>query len=85
MGFSITLGRSRRPQSPDQMIAAHSAFLTWATRDDPEAAAQLPRIPTRRLDSKLPGGGGFSELMKLPAARQLAAHWWDTAIRKVRD
>jgi hypothetical protein len=67
------------------MIAAHSAFLTWAMHDDPEAGAKLPRIPTRRLDPKLPGGGGFSELMRLPAAREFAHHWWRSAIRRVRD
>lgn len=80
MGFSITLGKSRRPQTPDEMIAAHSSFLTWALRDNPQAAAKLPRIPTRRVDL-----GGFSDLMRLPAARQMATHWWQTAIERVRD
>ncbi len=76
MGFSVSLGPSRRPESREQMIATHNAFLEWALTED----RALPRIPTRRVDR-----GGFSEMMRLPGARMMAAHWWQTAIDRVRS
>ena len=63
----------------DQMIAETSAFLTWALSGE----IQLPRIPTRRIDR-----GGFTELLKSPAARAAVYCWWSRALDafdRVRD
>lgn len=75
MGFSVSFGPSRRPETREQMIATHNAFLDWALAEE----RGLPRIPTRRVDR-----GGFSKLMQLPAARLMATHWWQTAIERVK-
>lgn len=63
------LGRDLRRQ----MIAEHSAFLSWALRQ-----GRLPRIPRRRVSY-----GGFGSLMKRPGARAAVAHWWRRALEQL--
>jgi hypothetical protein len=56
------------------MIAETNAFLDWALGD----GKALPRIPRRRVDQ-----GGFTELMRRPLAKIVAAHWWRRALDRV--
>ena len=60
------------PQTRMEMIRETEAWLTWALAHGDD----LPRIPTRRVDR-----GGFSELVRRPMGRVLAAHWWSEATR----
>lgn len=76
MGFSLNVGRRRPLETRETMIAQTSAFLTWALAKD----RALPRIPTRRVDL-----GGFSELMRRPAAKVMASHWWHRAMDMLPD
>ena len=50
-----------------EMIEQTSAFLTWALSTD----ADVPRIPTRRMDK-----GGFTEMLRHRGARAAAERWW---------
>lgn len=58
------------------MIRDTSRFLTWALAEE----RGLPRIPTRRSSA-----GGFGALMRRPAARLMAAHWWHRAVDKAAN
>ncbi|BAM03473.1 hypothetical protein [Phycisphaera mikurensis] len=58
------------------MIRDTSRFLTWAMAAD----RGLARIPTRRSDD-----GGFSALMRRPAARLMASHWWHRAVDRAGE
>lgn len=53
------------------MIRDTGRFLTWALSEE----RGLPRIPTRRSRD-----GGFAGLMRRPASRLMAAHWWHRAV-----
>lgn len=71
--------RSRRQRVRDmrqEMISETSAFLSWALKN----SHSLPRIPTKLADK-----GGFSSMMKVPGARQLAARWWSKAVDLLPD
>lgn len=57
-----------------RMIAETNAFLDWALGN----GEGLPRIPRRRVDQ-----GGFTELMRRPLAKIVAAHWWRRALDRV--
>jgi len=66
---------SRLPRDlREQMIDETNAFLNWALRHP----GQVPRIPRRRVDR-----GGFSQLMRMPGARELAGRWWRRALEMV--
>lgn len=50
-----------------EMIGQTEAFLNWALAEERE----FPRIPRRRVDK-----GGFTALLREPAARALVNAWW---------
>ena len=58
------------------MIRDTSRFLTWALAEE----RNLPRIPTRRSRD-----GGFAALMRRPAARLMATHWWHRAVDRAGE
>ena len=73
-------GRLHDPAGPfwndhrRQMIAEHSAFLSWALRRH----RRLPRIPRRRVSY-----GGFAAMLKRPGARAAVTHWWRWALKQL--
>jgi hypothetical protein len=56
-----------------RMIHEHSAFLTWALRQQ-----RTPRIPRRRV-----ADGGFDRHMRRPEARAAVRHWWQWVLRRL--
>ncbi|MEM6334859.1 MAG: hypothetical protein AAF823_16125 [Planctomycetota bacterium] len=79
--MQIRFGRRRRRlETPQQMIADTSAFLTWAL----PRAHRLPRVPVRPVRD-----GGFSALNAIPGATERVARWWavslDTLARRMNQ
>ncbi len=59
-----------------EMIDETSRWLSWALSQ----GRDLPRIPTRMVDH-----GGFTEILKKPGAKQLAARWWKRVLDLLPD
>ncbi len=55
----------------ERMIAETNAWLNWALQTD----HPLPRIPRRRVDE-----GGFSAMLRVPAARAAFDRWWSKTL-----
>ena len=70
-------GRTDAPRDRRlEMIEETNRFLNWALSED----ADVPRIPTRLVDR-----GGFSEIMRMRGAREMAARWWAKVVDMLPD
>ena len=74
----LPLRRRRRPllETRERMIAETNAFLSWAVKQD----SRRLRIPARRVVD-----GGFTEILRLPAAKAAVNHWWCRTLTDVVD
>ncbi|MEX2212529.1 MAG: hypothetical protein WD768_00280 [Phycisphaeraceae bacterium] len=72
------MGRKREPMRDlrKEMIDETSRFITWALSQD----EKVPRIPVRRVEK-----GGFSQAMKVPGARSMAARLWSRLLDTLPD